>query len=47
MPTPAPNSRTRLFLNNDISLEEKFKLGKVKDISTYPHYNLLYNNINI
>jgi hypothetical protein len=36
-----------LFLNNDISLEEKFKLGKVKDISTYPHYNLLYNNINI
>jgi hypothetical protein len=36
-----------LFLNNDNSLEEKFKLGKVKDITTYPYYNLLYNNINI
>lgn len=36
-----------LFLNNDKSVEEKFKLGKVKDITTYPHYNLLYNTINI
>lgn len=36
-----------LFLNNDASVEEKFKLGKVKDISTYPYYNFLYNTINI
>ena len=36
-----------LFLNNDNSIEEEFKLGKVKDITTYPYYNLLYNNINI
>jgi len=36
-----------LFLNNDASVEEKFKLGKVKDISSYPYYNLLYNTINI
>ena len=36
-----------LFLNNNDLIEEKFKLGKVKDISTYPHYNLLYNTINI
>jgi hypothetical protein len=36
-----------LFLNNDDSVEEKFKLGKVKDITTYPYYKLLYNIINI
>ena len=32
--------------NNNL-IEEIFKLGKVKVISTYHHYNLLYNNINI